>query len=131
EKVTNRHLFRIASISKPLTAALILKLSEADAFDLDDKVCGPGALLGTTYGNYPYGQYIEDISVRDLLEHKVGGWANDGNDPVFQQHHLSQTELIAHLLNTCPGSPCPLCEAPGPTAVHSYAGSSVLGRIIE
>lgn len=131
EKVTNRHLFRIGSITKPLTAAIILKLAEEGAFHLDDKVFGPGRILGTQYGTYPYGAYVADISVRNLLEHMVGGWPNDGNDPVFQQLNLNQNDLMNHILNNCPGSPCSLTEVPGTRAVYSNAGYFILGRIIE
>lgn len=131
EKVTNRHLFRIASITKPMTAAMILKLAEEGAFQLDDKVFGPGRILGTQYGTYPYGAYVTDISVRNLLEHMVGGWPNDGNDPVFQQLNLNQNDLMHHILNNCPGSPCSLTTVPGTQAVYSNAGYFILGRIIE
>src|SRR5262245_6949951 len=54
EKVNPRHLFRIASISKPITAVAAVDLVEAGKLELDQRVFGTGALLGTLYGTTPY-----------------------------------------------------------------------------
>ena len=48
EKVTPNHLFRIASVSKPITSATPSSLIEAGKLRLSDKVFGPGAVLGTS-----------------------------------------------------------------------------------
>ena len=45
--VTNSSLFRIASVSKPITGIAIMKLVEAGQLSLDQKVFGAGSLLGT------------------------------------------------------------------------------------
>jgi CubicO group peptidase (beta-lactamase class C family) len=61
EPVTTNHLFRIASLSKPITAAAIFTLLEkrrpplevgqgwVPVLSLDEKVFGQGGILGTTY----------------------------------------------------------------------------------
>jgi CubicO group peptidase (beta-lactamase class C family) len=49
--------FRIASVSKPFTAAAIMLLVEQGKLKLSDKVFGKGAVLGTTYGRPTYGKW--------------------------------------------------------------------------
>src|ERR1039457_5868752 len=83
EKVTPNHLFRIASMTKPITSATIFSLIEAGKLTLSDKVFGPGAVLGTAYGEPPYQPHIEEFTIEHLLTHTAGGWQNDGRDPMF------------------------------------------------
>jgi D-alanyl-D-alanine carboxypeptidase len=45
EKVTPSHLFRIASVSKPITAVAVLQLVETGRLSLDAKVFGDGGIL--------------------------------------------------------------------------------------
>ena len=52
EQVNPRHRFRIASISKPVTAIAVMELVETlDSGLIDRNVFGPGAVLGTQYGS--------------------------------------------------------------------------------
>ncbi len=76
--VSNSSLFRIASVSKPVTGIAIMKLVEAGTLSLDQKVFGAGNILGTQYGTTPYGPNITNITVIQLLQHTSGGWPNDG-----------------------------------------------------
>lgn len=124
--VTNNSLFRIASISKPITAIGIFKLAQDKLLNLDSKVFGEGAILGTTFGSLPYSEAIKSITVRHLLEHKAGGWPNDGSDPMFLPIHYPQDLLIGHILDTRP-----LSHQPGTTFLYSIFGYCILGRIIE
>jgi hypothetical protein len=62
-------LFRIASVSKPITSAAILELVEQGRLSLDSKVFGTGALLGTTYGTKAYSAWVTQLTVRHLLSH--------------------------------------------------------------
>jgi len=94
EKVTPDHLFRIASVSKPITATMIFKLIEAGKLHLSDKVFGSGALLGTDYGPLPYPQYVEDITLDHLLTHTAGGWRNSKDDPMFLHTDMDHKQLI-------------------------------------
>src|SRR3954467_8736149 len=66
--------FRIASVSKPLTAIAIMKLAEEHKLKIQDTVFGAHGLLKNPY----YLDVISDprvynITVQDLLEH-TGGW---------------------------------------------------------
>lgn len=124
--VDTASLFRVASISKPITAIAIMKLVEQGKLSLSAKVFGPQAVLGTAYGNTPYQNHITDITVQHLLQHTAGGWANDANDPMFTNPTMTAQELISWTLNNRP-----LSTAPGSNYAYSNFGYSVLGRIIE
>ena len=126
EIVTPAHRFRIASVSKPITAIAIFQLIEQDRLRLTDKIFGPGAVLGTSYGALPYGPHIGNITVRHLLEHTSGGWPNDNNDPMFQQISLNHHDLISWTLDKVP-----LLFAPGTQYLYSNFGYCLLGRVIE
>jgi CubicO group peptidase (beta-lactamase class C family) len=49
EKVTPTHLFRIASVSKPITSVAIFSLLEQDRLTLADQVFGSGGILESDY----------------------------------------------------------------------------------
>jgi len=123
---TTANLFRIASVSKPITSVAIMTLVEQGYLHLDDLVFGTGALLGTTYGTQPYSARLKAITVRHLLSHTSGGWPNDANDPMFQDPSWSQTQVINWALNTLPQT-----SDPGTTYAYSNFGFCLLGRIIE
>jgi len=130
------HLFRIASLSKPITAMAILKLKEQGKLKLTDKVFGPKGILNTP--EYAFAdKRIKDITVRHLLQHR-GGWNRETNingDPMFN------TVYIAHLM----GVPAPasaktiiryvlrkkLDFSPGKKFAYSNIGYTILGRVIE
>src|SRR5215207_5208075 len=54
EAVTTNHVFRIASLSKPITAVAVFRLIEAGHLQLSDRIFGSNGVLGTTYGTQPY-----------------------------------------------------------------------------
>lgn len=125
EQVNPNHLFRIASVSKPMTAIAIMKLIQQGKFSLSSKVFGSSGLLGTTYGTKAYGQRVLDITVQHLLEH-TSGFSNDGGDPMFMKYELSQKDLISWVLdNRTPKN------VPGSTYEYLNFGYILLGRIIE
>ncbi|WP_257668110.1 serine hydrolase domain-containing protein [Parapedobacter tibetensis] len=129
EKVHPGSLFRIASISKPITATTIMKLVEEGKLSLDQRVFGPEGVLGTRYGTAPYKQPIPDITIRHLLQHTSGGWGNArsrGRDPMFLDATWSMDKLIDYTLDSIP-----LDQAPGERYVYSNFGYCLLGRVIE
>jgi CubicO group peptidase (beta-lactamase class C family) len=125
EKVNPRHLFRVASIAKPITAVAVMDLVEHGKLQLDGKVFGSGALLGTTYGIKPYSDKVKSINVRHLLQH-TSGFSNDGGDPMFMNYNMDHAALIGWVLDNRG-----VKNEPG--AVYEYLnfGYCVLGRIIE
>ncbi|MCG8413869.1 MAG: beta-lactamase family protein [Pseudomonadales bacterium] len=119
------HLFRVASVSKPITSVLIMRLVEERKLNLDDTVFGSGGLLEDEY--QVSDDNVERITIRHLLEHGAGPeWTNDGNDPMFQNPVMTHQELIQWVLDNRS-----LKRAPGTTYYYSNFGYSVLGRVIE
>ncbi|HTV57408.1 MAG TPA: serine hydrolase domain-containing protein [Verrucomicrobiae bacterium] len=119
-------LFRIASVTKPITSVAIFTLVEKGKLNLNDKVFGASGILGTKYGKLPYAQYVEDVTVDHLLTHTSGGWPNDSTDPMFQHNSWDQTKLITWTLKNLP-----LSYPPGEHWAYSNFGYCVLGRVIE
>ena len=126
ERVHPRHLFRVASVSKPITAVAVMKLVQEGKLSLDRTVFGANGILGTQYGSQPYKTNVDKITVRHLLQHTAGGWNNRQNDPMFQVSNLNQEQLISQVLDTRP-----LDNVPGMVHDYSNFGYCLLGRIIE
>jgi CubicO group peptidase (beta-lactamase class C family) len=73
------HMFRIASLSKPITGIAIMKMIEDGALSLTDKVFGStGIMKNNSYFNNANitDNRIGDITIQHLLEHS-GGWDRD------------------------------------------------------
>jgi len=126
QPVTTSSLFRIASVSKPITWVGIFKLVEKRKLDLQDRVFGPNGILGTRYGSQPYRPYVTEICVDHLLTHTAGGWPKDATDPMFRFPRLSQADLISWTLDNLA-----LEHPPGEQFAYSNFGFYLLGRIIE
>jgi N-acyl-D-amino-acid deacylase len=129
-------LFRIASLSKPITSVTILKLVEDGKLHLDAKALdilshlkpAPGAQVDPR---------SRRVTVRQLLWH-AGGWDRDkpgGFDPMFRSADTARDTGTA-----APHS----CETiirwmmgklldfdPGTRSVYSNFGYCILGRVIE
>ena len=139
EKVTAQTRFRIASVSKALTAVTVLRLFEESLpAALDQKVFGPQGLLpDAAFPEYakPKDPRVLDITLRDLLQH-TSGWSIDGYDPQFDLVNVaremgvpapaSPRTIIAYMLGHHQ-----LGAAPGSQVMYSNFGYNILGRIIE
>ena len=147
------NLFRVASVSKPITAVAIMKLVENGQLNLNDTVFGTNGILA----NHSYlsmanitDNRIYNITVRQLLEHS-GGW--DRNIPcisgnatpyAYQPSHCDPISFPRHVTNSL-GEPDPVTEEmhirfllekgldhdPGTSYHYSNIGYLVLGEIIE
>jgi len=120
------NLFRIASVTKPITSTAIFTLVEKGKLALSDRVFGSGSILGTAYGTPPYRRYVTDVTVDHLLTHTSGGWTNDSSDPMFRFPRMDHAELISWTLDHLP-----LLNPPGENYAYSNFGYCVLGRVIE
>ena len=123
--VHENSVFRIASISKPITLTAISKLVADGKLHLDDLIFGEESLLGTEYGDLPYEEQEESITLNHLIEH-MGGFSNDPNDIMFDDITLTHSDLIAKVLDQRS-----LTYTPGTQYEYSNFGYSLLGRIIE
>lgn len=131
-------VFRIASISKPITAAAIRKLISDGEFDLDTKVFSLGVPGSGLLDHVPFGTpdaRLNEVTVEHLLRH-TGGWDRDiAGDIVFKP------KTIAAALGTTspPGRDNtvrwalgqPLQHDPGSTYAYSNFGYMLLSLIIE
>lgn len=122
--ISNNNLFRIASVSKPITGVGIMKLLEASKLTLDSKVFGAGSILGNDYPSGKLAQ-VSDLTVRHLLHHTSNLWPNDGNDPMFKQPAFNHQQLINWTLDNYNGV--------STRGIYRYSnfGYCLLGRIIE
>ena len=124
--VTVESRFRIASITKPITAVTILTLVEQRKLKLTDRVFGEAGVLGTTHGTPPYEAYVQQVTVEHLLAHTSGGWLNDAADPMFLNPEMEHASLISWTLDNQS-----LAHEPGTSYAYSNFGYCLLGRIIE
>jgi len=126
-------LFRIASLSKPVTAVAILKLAQDGKLDLDAKAFSLLDLKPADESKVD--PRLADITVRHLLQH-TGGWNRDkSGDPMFKAAEISaalgvpspptSVNIIRYMLGR------PLDVDPGARYAYSNFGYCVLGRIIE
>jgi len=126
ERVTPAHLFRIASVSKPITSVTLFRLMEEKRLTLEDFVFGSRGILGSYFGRGPYKQWVEEIRIKHLLTHTAGGWQNDNTDPMFRNPEMDHAQLIAWVIEKMP-----LQYPPGQHYAYSNFGFCILGRVIE
>ncbi len=125
ERLTVEHRFRIASVSKPITAVAVFTLVEQGAVRLTDRPFGSSGILGNGFGS-ANNDMINRVTIEHLLTHTSGGWGNDAADPMFQRPGLDHKELIAWTIQTRP-----LQHQPGEHYAYSNFGYCILGRVIE
>ena len=130
-------LFRIASVSKPITGVAIMKLVEDGKLRLDDRVApyiadlapAPGATVDPRW---------EKITIRHLLDH-AAGWDRDKPNGGFDP--MDRPAIAAAAVNApAPASAetiirymkgLPLDFNPGEKFAYSNFGYAILGRVIE
>lgn len=128
-------LFRIASISKPITAVAIMQLVDQGKISLDDRV----------FELLDYQPHLEDgakfderqnrITIRHLLQHR-GGWDRDKSfDAMFRSVDFAKALELAP-----PAGPDTIIRVmlgkrldfdPGHRYAYSNYGYCLLGRVIE
>jgi CubicO group peptidase (beta-lactamase class C family) len=126
ERPTPASLFRIASVSKPITSVTLFRLMEEKRLTLEDTVFGSRGVLGDDFGKAPYKKWVGDIRIKHLLTHTAGGWQNDRADPMFQNPAMNHKQLITWAIATQA-----LRYPPGEHYAYSNFGFCILGRVIE
>lgn len=82
------HLFRVASVSKLITACAVMKLVENGKLRLDDKVFGNDGIVNDSIYQPYKDKSLVQISVRNLLNHS-GGWTQKYGDPIFVPNRIA------------------------------------------
>ena len=128
-------LFRIASVSKPITAVAVMKLIEDNRLSLDTKAFPLLGLAPAVASFTDPEPRLQEISIRQLLQH-TGGWNRDKSfDPMFRPDQIARAtnspppatpvNVIRYMLSR------PLDFDPGARHAYSNFGYCVLGRVIE
>ncbi len=129
QPVQPHSLFRIASLSKPITAVAIMRLVESRRLNLEDRVCQVLELKQTTDPRW------QQVTIRQLLQH-TGGWDRDVSfDPMFRSVEIAKDkqgsppampwQIIRYMTDR------PLDFDPGSRYAYSNFGYSLLGRVVE
>src|SRR4028119_1284856 len=147
------HMFRIASVSKPITSIATMKLIENGQLSLSDKVFGPGGILNAD----PYfananvtDPRVYNITIQNLLEHSAGWnrtlpmppdplppypWGYPHSDPIGFPLHVTQTLGEANPVSRRAMIKFSIQKgldfAPGTAYTYSNTGFLVLGEVIE
>jgi CubicO group peptidase (beta-lactamase class C family) len=126
--------FRIASISKLVTAVAIMKLREEGKLSLDDKVFGPEGILNDTAYCHPKDKRAFDISVSHLLSHE-GGWSQRWGDQMFMPWIIAGQMKVSLPVDTRTIVRFALSKrlhfTPGAGRSYSNLGYSILGLVVE
>lgn len=133
--VTPDARFRLASVSKPITAVAVLRLAQDGKLALDERAferlpvephLAPGARPDPRW---------QQITIRQLLNH-TAGWDRDrSGDPMFMSVAIARALGVPapaepeHIIRWMAGRP--LDFGPGQGYTYSNFGYCVLGRLIE
>lgn len=127
-------LMRIASLSKPITSAMLFLLVQDGSLTLDDPILEhlPHQVHS---GQLPADSRWADITLRQLLRHEAGFDRELSGDPMFQprerghnfdfQESPGPRDIIGTVLRA------PLDFDPGSRFAYSNFGYCLLGRVIE
>ncbi|MFR9603423.1 MAG: serine hydrolase domain-containing protein [Rikenellaceae bacterium] len=134
EKCDVKHLFRVASVSKLLTATAIMKLAEQDKLSLSSQVFGAkGILNDTIFLDLKY-KNLEQITVDHLLRH-TSGFSSPHGDPAFANYTIARIMDKKLPLTTDDmvlyATQNKLRSRPGGSYDYSNLGYIILGKIVE
>ncbi len=126
-------LFRIASLTKPLTATVILRHIQDGSLDLATPITS--LLTLTPPSGRQRDPRFDQITVLHLLQH-LGGWDRDRTfDPMFYDATISRALNVAlpidvnQIVTYMAGQS--VAYPPGTAYYYSNFGYALLGRIIE
>lgn len=126
--------FRIASISKLITAVAIMKLQEDGRLSVSDKVFGVDGILNDSVYSEPRDKRVFSITIAHLLSHE-GGWTTRWGDQMFMPLIIADNmgmrppvdtkTIVRFALNKN------LHFTPGTGKSYSNLGYAILGLVIE
>jgi CubicO group peptidase (beta-lactamase class C family) len=109
-------MYRLASVSKPITAAAVLKLTEDGKLDLD----APIQRYVLAFPEKPW-----PVTARQLLAHLAGVRHYRDEEPTSTEPHEGVTSGLAFFKDD------PLVAEPGTRYVYSTYGYNLLGAAVE
>jgi CubicO group peptidase (beta-lactamase class C family) len=112
--------FRIASISKILTAETVMKLVEQDLLQLDEPIVGR---IADTFGLTVADERARNITIRQLLSHTSG--ISNFLKIFFEAGFYDQMSMLTETLGQS------LATEPGSTFKYSNVNFVLLGKAIE
>ena len=133
-QVNPNHLFRLASVSKLVTAVAIMKLVENSKISLESKVFGKYGILNDEQFLTIKDKRLEKITVHNLLNHS-GGWTQHYGDLAFLPKAVAKGTgeslpvnidsyikfVTTHKVHFEPGS----------NSVYSNLGYLILGKVVS
>lgn len=125
-KVTQK--MPIASSTKPITAAAILKLQDQKLLNVNDKIIKYLNKNSGTWENDKAPEWAKKITIHNLLTHTSGLAEYFGNlkfDPTTMSHQEINKSIINFAANT------PLNATPGQKYKYTNTNFVILGLIIE
>ncbi|MDH3205463.1 MAG: beta-lactamase family protein [Gemmatimonadota bacterium] len=135
-------IFRIYSMTKPITSVAVMMLYEEGLFFLDDPVGRylpelanlPVAKLAEATGpdDIPTERAARQMTIRDLLRHTsgltYGTFSNTAVDQLYRRDDVGNQTTLADMVTAL--SDVPLAYHPGTTWNYSLS-TDVLGRLVE
>lgn len=125
-------LFRLASISKPLTAVAVMQLVEQGKFGLDDRIFD--LLPAADWLPKQHDERLRNVTVRHLLQHTAGWDRAKTFDPIGRVHEIARfvnkplpvdvSDVIRYTLSL------PLDFDPGSRYAYYNVDYLLLGRLI-
>src|SRR5262249_39849061 len=137
EAVQPTSRFRIASISKPITAVAVFRLIERGKLKLDDKVFSIVKVVPHLEPGKRPDPRLARITVRHCLQHTAGWDRSRGFDPMGAAAAEQTARALGIKLPVRPQDIIrytlgrPLDFDPGTAFAYSNFGYCVLGRVIE
>jgi CubicO group peptidase (beta-lactamase class C family) len=136
DSVYPNNIFRIASVTKPITSLACMKLMQEGHLQLDSKVFGHDGILNDSIYQDILDPLVRKITVKMLLQHS-GGWNSDmSGDPMFDAYDIATVMGVSS-----PPSPSVVIRymlshkmldfTPGTQSHYSNFGFCILGRVIE
>jgi CubicO group peptidase (beta-lactamase class C family) len=126
--------YRIASVSKLITAVGVMILIERNKLTLDTKVFGKDGLLNDTCFSHYTDKRVEDITVKNLLNHSAG-WTSYWGDHMFINDKIAKSlkkplpitlqDIVEFALSKH------LHFQPGTYSSYSNLGFSIIQLVVE
>ncbi|MFI3293027.1 MAG: serine hydrolase domain-containing protein [Rikenellaceae bacterium] len=134
EECDVKHRFRIASVSKLITATAIMKLVEEGRLSLGAQVFGENGIFSDSIYLDLRSRHHEKITVEHLLRH-TSGFSESRGDPGFANYMVARVldkelpltidDIVLYATKTN------IISAPGGRYDYSNMGYMILGEIVE